>query len=313
MNASSFDWVVVGAGVIGLACAEALSRSQGVGARRIAVIERDALGRASASWASGGMLCPLPPDQCPEPIRDLYERSLVLYPGWCAALREESGVDPEYWQCGAIYRKDGQEQWLDWLAQVRSPRLLQSLIATLRNRGVTLLDHTAVQSWDCVDGVLRGLHSTRGVISCRQALLAAGAWSQPLGAEGMGPAKGQMILLRGAPGALPHILIGEDGYMIPRRDGRLLVGSTLEDVGFDTTPTAAAAELLRARAQRLWPASRELPLEAHWTGLRPKPAGDAPLIGPHPSIQGLFLATGHFRIGVTLAPATAERVAEIIS
>lgn len=313
MNESGFDVVVVGGGVIGLACAERISRLGGIRPERIALIERGSLGRASASWAGGGMLCPLPPDECPEPIRELYERSLALYPGWCAALREESGIDPEYWQCGALYRKDGREQHLDWLAQVRNPRLLQALIAVLRRRGVRLIEGCALQSWIVEDGVLRGLRSSLGEIRCTQAVLAAGAWSGALGAEGITPAKGQMLLLRAAPGALAQIIIGEGGYLIPRRDGGVLVGSTVEEVGFDELPSAQALELLRARAQRLWPAAAALPLERHWAGLRPKPQGEAPLLGPHPQIRNLLLATGHFRIGITLAPASAERIARRIT
>lgn len=312
MNESRFEVLVVGGGVIGLACAERLSRKGQIPPERIALVEREALGRASSTWASGGMLCPLPPDQCPEPIRALYEESLALYPDWCAALKAESGIDPEYWQCGALYRKDGQEQQLDWLAQVRSPRLLQSLVETLRRRGVRLFEHCEVQDWIVEDGELRGARTSQGELHCRSAVLAAGAWSEALGAEGMGPAKGQMLLLRAEPGALPQIIIGEGGYLIPRRDGRVLVGSTVEDAGFDTQPTAEVAALLRARAEKLWPAAKDLELEQHWVGLRPKPSGEAPLIGAHPGIRHLLLATGHFRIGVTLAPATAERIAALL-
>lgn len=293
-----------------MACAEALSR---IG-HSVCVIEKNEVGRA-ASWAGGGMLCPLPPDHVPEAIRDLLAESLALYPEWCARLHCESGVDPEYQECGADYFKStGQHIEYPRMAQVRNPRLMKALAGTLRVRGVALFEHTEVQGWLEEQGRLKGVRTMRGDIACERAVLAAGAWSAALGAEGVRPAKGQMVLLRGAPGELPRMLIADDVYLIPRLDGHILVGSTIEDAGFDTTPTAEARDTLLARARRLWPRSSELPVVMHWAGLRPRPDGEAPTVGPHARIQGLWQATGHFRIGLTLAPATAARiVAQITS
>lgn len=299
------ETVIVGGGVIGLACAEALSRA----GRKVCVIERGQLGRA-ASWAGGGMLSVLPPDQqVNEPLRGLLEQSLALYPQWCERLRRESGIDPEYWICGGRFLKhDGTRIAYPQLAQVRNPRLMRALAEVLRRRGVPLLEDTEVQGWIEDRGVLRGLRTTRGELLCATAVLAAGAWSAPLGADGVTPAKGQMLLLRAAPNELPQILIGEDAYLIPRRDGLILLGSTLEDAGFDIRPTQEARALLLARGARLWPRVTALRIERHWAGLRPRPVQAYPLLGPHPQLSGLYLATGHFRIGLTLAPGTAERI-----
>ncbi|NKF23172.1 NAD(P)/FAD-dependent oxidoreductase [Solimonas marina] len=307
----TFDVAIVGGGVIGMACAEALSRD---GRHRIGLIERDELGRA-ASWAGGGMLTPLPPDHIPEAVRDLLAESLALYPQWCARLHAESGIDPEYWDCGARYRKDDGTQ-VDYprMAQVRNPRLVKALAGTLRRRrGVTIFERTAARGWVLDGDTVIGVRTDDKEIACRQAVLAAGAWSAPLGADGVGPAKGQMLLLGPGEPVLTRLLIGEDVYLIPRRDGQILVGSTLEDAGFDTTPTAAARQSLLARAAQLWPAVHARRVVAHWAGLRPRPAGEGPLLGPHPRLSGLLLATGHFRIGLTLAPGTAARVAHALS
>lgn len=301
--------VIVGGGVIGLACAEALS-ARGID---VCVIERDLVGRA-ASWAGGGMLTPLPPDQCPDAIRSLLEESLRLYPDWCARLRAESGIDPEYWVCGAEYLKNGQTIAYPQMAQVRNPRLLRALVAVLRKRGVPLIEHTEVIGWDCniESNRLRAVRTARGTISCCAAVLAAGAWSAPLGAEGIKPAKGQMLLLDAPPGALMQLLIGESVYLIPRRDGQILVGSTVEDVGFNLDTTMEAREVLLGRAARLWPPVRHYPVLRQWAGLRPQAASDAPLLDAHPGIPGLYRATGHFRVGLTLAPASAARLAGMI-
>ncbi|MFT4047245.1 MAG: FAD-dependent oxidoreductase [Solimonas sp.] len=301
---SRHDVAIVGGGVIGLACAEALSR-QG---RSVCVIERGELGRA-ASWAGGGMLCPLPPDHVPEAIRPLLEESLALYPGWCERLQRESGIDPEYWECGADYFKaDGRHLEYPRMAQVRNPRLLKALAGTLRRRGAALREHTEALGWIEDGGQVAGVRTSAGDVAARTVVLAAGAWSASLGAAGIAPAKGQMLLLRGAPGELPRLRIADDVYLIPRRDGHILVGSTVEDAGFDTTPTAQARDLLLARAQRVWPAAAGLPVVAHWAGLRPR--GEEPALGPDPQRAGLYLATGHFRIGITLAPASGQRIAE---
>ncbi|MGH8446318.1 MAG: NAD(P)/FAD-dependent oxidoreductase [Solimonas sp.] len=299
------DVAIVGGGVIGMACAEALSR-KGV---EVCVIDKGEAGRA-ASWAGGGMLCPLPPDHIPEAIRALLEESLALYPEWCARLHRESGIDPEYWACGADYYKtDGRHFEYPRMAQVRNPRLVKALAETLRRRGVPLVERTAVRGWLEDDGRLSGCDTNAGTLFCRAAVLAAGAWSGGLGADGVGPAKGQMLLLRGEPGRLGRMLIGDDVYLIPRRDGHVLVGSTIEHVGFDLEVSQAARDLLLERAARLWPASMDLPVVGHWAGLRPMPSADGPLVGPHPRLPGLWQATGHFRIGLTLAPATAARIA----
>ena len=305
---ATVDVAIVGGGVIGMACAEALSREH----LRVAVIERDQLGRA-ASWAGGGMLTPLPPDQCPDAIRDLLAESLRLFPEWCARLQRESGIDPEYWACGAEYWK--QDQCIDYptLAQVRNPRLLQALAGTLRARGVTIIEQAPANGWLTTGGVLHAVQTRKGAVQCRAAVLAAGAWSAPRGAAGIAPAKGQMLLLQAPPGRLPKMLIDDEVYLIPRRDGHILVGSTVEDAGFDLSVTTDARELLLSRAARRWREVREWPVVRHWAGLRPRPAGAAPLIGSHPEVQGLYLATGHFRIGLTLSPATAARIAALVT
>lgn len=260
------------------------------------------------------MLSVLPPDQEPgEPIRRLLAQSLALFPDFCARLQHESGIDPQYWVCGGSYiRNNGARTEYPQLAQIRNPRLLRALAETLRRRGVQILEHTEVLGWREHGGVLTGVRTATGDICCGAAVLAAGAWSAALGAEGVAPAKGQMLLLRAQPGDLPKILIGEDVYLIPRRDGLILAGSTVENVGFDTTPTAAARQLLLERGTQLWPQLAQLPVEQHWAGLRPRAAQDQPLLGPHPQLPGLYLATGHFRIGLTLSPATALQISALL-
>lgn len=295
--------VVVGAGIIGLTTALELARA----GHKVCVLERGPAGR-EASWAAGGILSPLPPDDPVPEFRDLLDESLALFPDYCAALLDQTGIDPEFWRCGATMLDEQGERWYPQIAQVRNPRLLKALVAALESAGVPLLEQTAVLGWQKENDRLTGVLTARGVIACPKAVVATGAWSSRYAQLAVKPIKGQMLMLKGSPGLLDHIKIDSHAYVVPRRDGRVLVGSTLEDVGFDVAPTEQARTYLMERAIRLWPVAETLQVEQHWTGLRPYPNRPAPLMGPVPELEGLFVNTGHFRLGVTLSLASARRL-----
>lgn len=295
--------VVVGAGIIGLTTALELARA----GRSVCVLERGLAGR-EASWAAGGILSPLPPsDPVPE-FRDLLDESLELFPDYCAALQEQTGIDPEFWRCGATMQEEQGERWYPDIAQVRNPRLLKALVAALERANVPLLEQTAVLGWQKENNRLTGVLTASGVIACQQAVLAAGAWSSRYVQFPVRPVKGQMLMLKATPGLLDHIKIDSQAYVVPRRDGRVLVGSTLEEAGFDVAPTPQAKSYLMDCAVRLWPLAKDMEIESHWAGLRPYANQVAPLIGPVPELAGLFINTGHFRLGVTLSLASAKRL-----
>lgn len=204
------------------------------------------------------------------------------------------------------------------VAQVRNPRLCRALAEALRaDSGARLLAHSPARGVAVTgDGRFAGFRTDAGVIAGGAGVLAAGAWNDGpasgLGLPEVHPVKGQMLLLAGAPGALPHILLRRGRYAIPRADGRVLVGSTVETVGYDREPTAAArAELLTAAAA-MCPTLAELEVEAHWAGLRPATADGEPHVGAVANVPGLFASIGHFRNGLASAPAAAERIAALI-
>jgi glycine oxidase len=305
---SSADIVVVGAGVIGMTTALELARA----GLKVCVLERGMAGKQS-SWAAGGILSPLPPDQSVPEIKDLLDQSLLAFPEYCAVLQEQTGIDPEFWRCGAVVQDAHGERWFPDVAQVRSPRLLKALVLALACEGVVLLEQTPALGWQAQAGKLAGVMTQRGMIACPQAVLAAGTWSGELTHVPISPVKGQMLLLRGEPSLLNHVRMDDQAYLVPRRDGHILVGSTLEDAGFDVTPTPQGRDFLMNCAERLWPATAKLRIERQWAGLRPRPAGPAPLIGPADGIEGLFLNAGHYRLGVTLSLASARRcVAQVL-
>ncbi|MBU1775436.1 MAG: FAD-dependent oxidoreductase, partial [Gammaproteobacteria bacterium] len=120
------------------------------------------------------------------------------------------------------------------------------------------------------------------------------------------PIRGQMLLFKFDTPPLPHIVLQGETYLIPRRDGHLLLGSTREDVGFDKSTTPEAGEMLLQRGIALLPALRGMPVVRHWAGLRPGSPGNIPTIGRHPLLPNLYINSGHFRYGVTMAPASVE-------
>lgn len=148
----------------------------------------------------------------------------------------------------------------------------------------------------------------------RATVICGGAWSLRvpgvaaalgLSADDVRPVRGQIVELAGPPGLLGRVVYGPEGYMVPRADGRLVCGSTMEEVGFDKAVTPEAVTSIRARAARVVPALADLEVRSTWAGLRPAPRDGLPLLGPT-HLDGLWLSTGHFRNGVLLAAISAR-------
>lgn len=209
--------------------------------------------------------------------------------------------------------------YLPGVANVRNPRLLQALRAALAKMpNVRILEHCAVTGF-VRDGLrVVGVQTAQGEMRADQVVLAAGAWSgkllATLGLElPVKPMKGQMILFKCAEDFLPSMVLAKRRYAIPRRDGHILVGSTLEDVGFDKTPTGDALESLRSTAAELLPALANAEVVKHWAGLRPASPDGIPYIGPVPGHDGLWLNCGHFRNGLVLAPASCQLLTDLMT
>ncbi len=201
--------------------------------------------------------------------------------------------------------------FLPEIAQARNPRLLQSLRARVEQLGGRIVEQCEVEEVVAEAGRVKHLATTQGDFSADTYIVTAGAWSKKLLGEhalqlDVKPIRGQMLLFKFDTPPLPHIVLQNGLYLIPRRDGHLLVGSTLEDVGFDKSTTDAAREMLLQRAVTLLPALREMPIIKHWAGLRPASPGNIPTIGRHAHLQNLYINSGHFRYGVTMAPASVE-------
>jgi glycine oxidase len=325
--------LIVGAGAVGCLSALVLAKR----GWQVTLVDAGAVGGES-SWAGGGILFPLLPWKYVEQVNSLALAGAAGYPALCRELLDATGIDPQYQACGMMVFSDfGGEAALQWcqrhgvavemrqdalwlpqVGQVRNPRLMQALKARLLEMGVCIREHTRLQPLQADCGRVATWRSNGGELFEAEAfVLTAGAWSRDLlGMHAMSirhkPMRGQMLLYRLAEGVLPHILYRDDFYLIPRRDGHILAGSTVEDAGFDKSTTADAVTELAAKAHALLPQLEHAPLVKHWSGLRPGSPDNLPVIARHPQLDNLYISTGHYRYGVTMAPASAEILAQLV-
>lgn len=335
--------VVVGGGIIGLLAAWYLIKA----GKTVVVVDQGSIGGES-SWAGGGILLPLYPDRYPA-LASLVRESEREYVSIVRDLVSLSGIDPQLifsgllildhdetvlpssaWPQGISLTYDqvirlepevalerGRGAICYPAAQVRNPRLLSALRSVLSSKGVTFREACEVRGFDISGNSLVGIQVPDGIIKAHSCIVAAGAWTGKL-MKSVGlslpikPMRGQMISFVAQPGLISHIIVRGYRYLVPRADGRILAGSTVEDVGFDKRTTMIARDALRQAAIELVPALAEYPIECHWAGLRPGSPDDTPFIGEHPTISGLFVCSGHHRNGFATAPASSRLVVELL-
>ena len=308
---SALRAVVLGAGVVGAACARALAD----GGAQVRVID-PGVGRAAASWAAAGILSASHPEQLPEAVHRLAARSLEL---WDDLGRRHPALEVR--RTGLRLLGD-EPRWLDWRAArglasepsawtradgVVLPATLFPDVRTVRAHRVApaLLGDIAVERRPAP--ALAALRGEADVV-----VIATGAWAGPHLAEAgvateVAPRRGQMLLF--SDGRLDTVLmeLGVPGVAVPRADGSIVVGITMEDAGFDAVTVPEDLDRLEAWARIAVPGlGRRVD---SWAGLRPWSADPAPAIG-HAG-PGVIVAVGHFRNGILLAPATGELVADL--
>ncbi len=200
---------------------------------------------------------------------------------------------------------------------VDNRRLGRALIAACEERGVTIVRDAKDVALECDERRVRGIRSHRGFTAASYVVNAAGAWAaQVPGMPGgavpeVEPVKGQMLALAVPVGMVRRTTWVPGAYLVPRDDGRLLVGATVEHEGFDQRVTARGVETLLRAALAAAPALGGFALTETWAGLRPGTKGRMPYIGAT-SVEGLLLATGHYRNGILLTPATARAIADVV-
>lgn len=223
-------------------------------------------------------------------------------------LRKELGdiTGPTY---GALYLPDDH--------QVRNTQLLLGLAASAKRLGARFLEQTAVVSFLTEGDTVTGVQTLDGTIHADRTILAAGAWSGLLARQldidlPIFPVKGQAFLLDTYAPPTPFTLFTHGCYILPKRNGQIYVGATEEPAGFDRRPNLSALATLSNIAVKLMPTLGQMPFSHPLAGLRPGTADGIPFLGPVPGLKNLFLASGHFRNGVLMAPITARLTKELV-
>lgn len=326
---------VVGGGIIGLLAAWYLANRR----HSVVVVDPVCPDLRGASLAAGGILSPLHPEELKH-LSPLVSMSQAEYPNLVAQVETKSQVNIELRKTRLILLDDvipappgGRVGPRELRAMepslraphvatvydthhLRSPRLVKALRIALANQGVVFLDRR-------VNGFVMGkqgiavLTAEGDSIFADACLVAAGAWTgRLLRSTGLDvaikPMRGQMLAVRALPSLVHNVIVCGHRYLVPRMDGLVLVGSTVEDVGFEHRITEIAYKELWDFATGVVPDLGKYRIEHHWAGLRPGSPDDLPFVGEHPDIKGLVVCAGHFRNGFATGPATARIAVDIM-
>lgn len=328
------DVIIVGAGVIGLSLACELRRA----GSSVIVLEKHHPGR-EASWAAGGMIAWC--EAGPHPILcDLAKRSALMYPAFVHTVQDESGLNVDFRREGKIRFFGDDEQEIATHGMPLKEEELKQLEPDLEYRAAaTLLPEDSVDPRQLVDALLKcalhlgvevasgaevvkvetkgpratGAVTTKTSYSGAAVVNCAGAWAGQISpiAIPTRPMKGQMLCLVGKNPSLRHVIQGLGVYIVPRSDGRILIGSTVEDAGFDKRVAPEVLQRLHQAAANLVPQLGQLLIHDDWAGLRPGTPDNLPILG-RTSLAGYFAATGHYRDGILLAPVTAKLMTDVL-
>ena len=331
--------IVIGGGVIGLAIAVEL-KLRGV---QVSVVSRQC--QEAAGWAAAGMLAPSAEKLENESLLKLCTESLWAYPEWTRKLESITGLATGYLPNGILApvtsfpdSAANNSQWLDketisfyqsglgesvvggwWYpedGQVDNRSLMRCLLASAKALKIEIKEGVTVKGIQRREGKVKSLITSAGELQAQQYVLATGSWSRKLLPIPVRPVKGQMLGLR-MPSTtddclLEKVLYGAGIYLVPRQDGRVIVGATAEEVGWTPHNTPQGIQNLLQKAIALFPAVADWKIEDFWWGFRPGTPDELPILGESPC-SNLYLATGHYRNGILLAPKTASLLANLVA
>jgi glycine oxidase len=330
------DVLVIGGGIIGLSIAIALSQK----GANVTIVERDQCGHG-ATWAAAGMLAP-EAERLEGDLLDFGIRSREMYPHWIANLMRLSGQDCGYWCCGIIapvieesdrktiselpqyisreaslQRQSGLggsilgSLWLPEDGQVNNRKLAQALLTAARSLSIKILEGTTVYQIVRDRNRVTHLDTSAGRLQGDRYVLATGAWTRSLMPLPIKPIKGQMLSVFDGDRKLQKVIFAPNCYIVPRQDGAIVIGATVEDNGFTQGNTAAGIAQLLNSAISIYPAIADMPITETWWGFRPHAPNEVPLLGAS-DYENLVLATGHYRNGILFAPITAKLITNFI-
>jgi len=332
----TWDVIVIGGGIIGLSLAREL-RKQGAS---VLVVERGEPGR-EASHAAGGMLANCG-DESPAVLQPLAAASAAMYPEFVHELQDESGMNVDLRSQGTLLfpepghapekipgaeplpaplaelepavAAEGRSAYLLKERSVCPRALTQAALKAAKHRGVDISSGATVTSVDSSGGRVSGVTTEKTSYHASKVVNCAGAWAAQIGPHPFPtrPVKGQMVcFVMPSRELLKRVVRSPEIYLIPRSDGRLLAGATVEEAGFDKRTVPETIQRLRHAALALLPELANGRVLEDWAGLRPGTPDNLPILGSTP-IDGYFVATGHFRDGILLAPVTAQVMAQLI-
>jgi len=333
----NWDVIVIGGGIIGLSLSIELRKKSA----RVLIVERGEPGR-EASFAAGGMLvdCPF---ETPATLQALASASARMYPEFVHELQVESGMNVDLRDHGTILFPSvahGSHAELNFPAQLPAPlsefepalgdlnqpafylqersvdprALTAAVLHAAKHRGVDFSSGDAVTAVNLSDGGVSGVTTKKTSFLAPKVINCAGAWSGQIAPRGFPtrPVKGQMLcLVSPSRNLLKHVIRSPDVYLIPRSDGRIIVGTTVEEAGFDKHTDVAMIQRLHRAAVATVPELHNAKILEDWAGLRPGTPDNLPILGPT-ATPGYYVATGHFRDGILLAPITAQVMTQII-
>ena len=333
-----YDYIVIGGGVVGMTTAREISNR----GASVAILDHQLFGN-EASRVAGGILSPMRPWNENRDSTVLSEQAKILYPDFVLSLKNETGIDSEYLKSGLIVtNKEHVEDTKNWayknkiqfsekvnidyskinipeysillpeIFQVRPPLLLKALYKSLKNFDVNIFENSKISHIEINDNKFEyiALGSNKKLFA-DHLIFTVGSWSNLLlnyinKDADIKPIRGQIICIRSNNLITDKIILDGGYYYIPRQDGNVLLGSTMEDVGFNNKTTDIARNRLLDWGCSIIPELAKSEFIGHWSGLRPATNDGKPIIGIVPSFENIYINAGHFRKGILQAPSSAK-------
>ena len=326
---------VIGGGIVGCLTAIKLKES----GYDVTLIDKNEIGKES-SWAGAGILFPLMPWDYESRVFELCTSAANFYKQFSSKLFKITGIDSEFIESGLVcIDPSGRENILNWaknnslnineysfldqpsylfprVTQIRPPRLMKAIKLFMQEIGINIRENTNliklkkerhnVESWPTAENEQ---------IKADIFVITSGAWTSSLVIDHENiiyPVRGQMIQYKKIEVNIKHILYSDDFYVLQRKDGVILAGSTVEHVGFDKNTDATALNELMKKTSILVPELKGIIPENHWAGIRPGTKGNIPVIKKAENYENIFINSGHYRYGLTMAPMSAEEIYKLI-
>ena len=326
---------IIGGGIIG--CLSAIKlRESGFS---VVIVDKNEIGKES-SWAGAGILFPLMPWLYSPEVYNLCINSSEFYEEFSKKLFRATDIDPEFTRTGMMlispHSVDKIQQWarkhnyeiqnstfhkspailFPSVAQIRPPRAMKAIRLYMSQLGISIIENTELCAIQGNKKILnKWATKNSDPIEADYFIVTSGAWVSMIQADYKNkiyPVRGQMIQYKASSLKINHILYSDDFYILQRKDGVIIAGSTVEEVGFDEKVTSDSIDYLKKKSEQLLPELKNILVENHWAGFRPGTKENIPIIGKDGKYENVYINSGHFRYGLTMAPKSAEIINSLL-